>query len=55
MAINKSKIIGIDLKKDADAIALGAGVMFGALCIPKVGDAIVAGANKIKAMIGRML
>lgn len=54
MAIKKN-FLDVNFKKDMDAIALGAFAMFGALCIPKVGDAISAGANKVKALVGRVL
>lgn len=54
MAINSKKIFGISLKNDVDAIALGAVAMFGAMCVPKLGDMIANGAAKVKSLIGRV-
>ncbi|WP_319755838.1 hypothetical protein [uncultured Sphaerochaeta sp.] len=51
----KKNFFGIDIKKDADAMLMGAGAMFGALCIPKVGDFIQKGVDKVKSLIGRVL
>lgn len=51
MAVNK-KILGINLKQDADAIILGAVIMFACSVLPYVSRPVVGAITKVRAMVG---
>lgn len=52
MSIGGNKVIGIKVPRDLDAILLGAGALFAILCIPTIGDAVVAGASAVRGLFG---
>ena len=51
MPVNK-KILGIDIKKDFDAILVGAGLMFACSVLPYVSRPVLGAITKVRAMVG---
>lgn len=48
----KGKILGIDFKRDADAILLGAGLMFALSVLPYVSGPVLGVITKVRTMVG---
>lgn len=48
----KGKILGIDFKRDADAILLGAGFMFALSVLPFVSGPVLGVITKVRTMVG---